>query len=206
MRGACRRVEAPGVSRGEFALFCAGIAGTFALPVGEPENRRCFEPREEANPRLAGVPGLPRQQRVEGSIPPGAGGAYCTIGGKSTLSIAREVCGGAAATIAMGSCATYGGLPAAAPNPTGALGVADAVRGVKNLTNLSACPANAANMVALISYYLTFKHWPPVDRVGKPLFAYGQSIHDACERRAHFDTGQYVEAWATRGTGPATVC
>ena len=136
---------------------------------------------------------------VEGSIPTGANGAYCTIGGKSALSIAREVCGGAAATIAMGTCATYGGLPAAAPNPTGALGVADAVPGVKNLINLSACPANAANLVALVSYFLTFKRWPPVDSVGRPLFAYGKTIHDNCERRAHFDQSQYVEAWGDAG-------
>ena len=61
---------------------------------------------------------------VEGSIPTGADGAYCTIGGRSALDIAREVCGGAAATIAIGTCAAFGGLPAAAPNPTGALGVA----------------------------------------------------------------------------------
>ena len=40
---------------------------------------------------------------VEGSIPTGANGAYCTIGGRSALQIAREVCGGAAATIAMNS-------------------------------------------------------------------------------------------------------
>ncbi|RPH64699.1 MAG: [Ni/Fe] hydrogenase small subunit, partial [Myxococcaceae bacterium] len=73
---------------------------------------------------------------VEGSIPTGADGAYCTIGGRSALDIAREVCGKAAATIAIGTCATYGGLPAAAPNPTGALGVADAVPGVKNLINM----------------------------------------------------------------------
>jgi len=136
---------------------------------------------------------------VEGSIPTGANGAYCTIGGRSALAIAREVCGGAAATIAMGTCATYGGLPAAAPNPTGALGVADAVPGVKNLINLSACPANAANLVALVSYYLTFKRWPPVDSVGRPLFAYGKTIHDNCERRAHFDQSQYVEAWGDEG-------
>ena len=132
---------------------------------------------------------------MEGSIPTGADGAYCTIGGRSALAIAREVCGRAAATIAVGTCATYGGLPAASPNPTGALGVADAVPGVKNLINLSACPANAANLVALVSYYLTFKRWPPVDGVGRPLFAYGKTIHDNCERRAHFDAGQYVEAW-----------
>ena len=136
---------------------------------------------------------------VEGSIPTGANGAYCTIGGRSALQIAREVCGGAAATIAMGTCATFGGLPAAAPNPTGALGVADAVTGVKNLVNLSACPANVENLTALIVYFLTFKRWPPLDSWRRPLFAYGKAIHDNCERRAHFDAGQYVEAWGDEG-------
>jgi hydrogenase small subunit len=132
---------------------------------------------------------------VEGAIPTGAGGAYCTIGGRSALDIAREVCGGAAATIAVGTCATFGGLPAAAPNPTAALSVADAVPGLKTLINLSACPANAENITALIVYYMTMKRWPPLDQYKRPLFAYGKLIHDACERRAHFDAGQYVEAW-----------
>jgi hydrogenase small subunit len=132
---------------------------------------------------------------VEGSIPTGADGAYCTIGGKAGLDIAREICGGAAATIAIGTCAAFGGLPAARPNPTGALSVADAVPGLKNLINMSACPANAENIAALIVYYLTLKRWPPLDRYRRPLFAYGKAIHDNCERRAHFDAGQYVEAW-----------
>ena len=132
---------------------------------------------------------------VEGSIPTGADGAYCTIGGRAALDIAREVCGGAAATIAVGTCAAFGGIPAAGPNPTGAISVADAVPGVKNLINMSACPANAENLTALIVYYMTLKRWPPLDRLRRPLFAYGKTIHDNCERRAHFDAGQYVEAW-----------
>lgn len=132
---------------------------------------------------------------VEGSIPSGADGAYCTISGRSALDIAREVCGGAAATIAVGTCAAFGGIPAARPNPTGALSVADAVPGVKNLINMSACPANAENITALIVYYMTLKHWPPLDQYRRPLFAYGKNIHDNCERRAHFDAGQYVENW-----------
>jgi hydrogenase small subunit len=136
---------------------------------------------------------------VEGSIPTGAHGAYCTIGGRSALQIAREVCGSAAATIAIGSCAAYGGLPAAAPNPTGAMSVEAAVPGVKNLINLPACPANAENLTALVVYYLTFKRWPPLDAERRPLFAYGKSIHDNCERRAHFDASQYVEAWGDEG-------
>jgi hydrogenase small subunit len=132
---------------------------------------------------------------VEGSIPSGAGGAYCTIGGRSALEIARQLCSSAAATVAVGTCAAFGGMPAARPNPTGALSVGDAVPGLKNLINLSACPANAENITALIVYYMTLKRWPPLDQYRRPLFAYGKTIHDNCERRAHFDAGQYVEAW-----------
>jgi hydrogenase small subunit len=136
---------------------------------------------------------------VEGSIPFGADGAYCTIGGRSAAQIARSVCGGALATIAIGTCAAFGGLPAAAPNPTGALGVADAVPGLKTLINLSACPANAENLTALLVHFLTYGRWPALDRFHRPLFAYGKTIHDNCERRAHFDGGQYVEAWGDAG-------
>ena len=126
---------------------------------------------------------------VEGSIPTGAGGAYCTIGGRSALEIAREVCGGAAATVAIGTCAAFGGLPAAAPNPTGALSVADAVPGLQNLVNLPACPANGENLVALIVHYLTFGRLPELDALRRPRFAYGKLIHDACEKRGHYDAG-----------------
>ena len=136
---------------------------------------------------------------IEGAIPAGAKGAYCTIGGRAALDIAREVCGGAAATIAIGTCAAFGGLPAAAPNPTGAMSVAEAVPGVKNLINLPACPANAENLTALVVHFLTFGTWPALDELNRPLFAYGKSIHDNCERRAHFDAGQYVEMWGDEG-------
>jgi hydrogenase small subunit len=132
---------------------------------------------------------------VEGSIPTGANGAYCTIGGKSALQIANEVCSNAAAVIAVGTCATFGGLPAASPNPTGALGVADAVPGIKTQINLSACPANAENLTATVVYFLTYGRWPATDALKRPLFAYGKSIHNNCERRAHYDAGQYVEQW-----------
>jgi hydrogenase small subunit len=136
---------------------------------------------------------------VEGSIPTGADGAYCCIGGESAINIARRVCGKAAATIAIGSCASYGGLPAASPNPTGALSVSEAVPGIKNLINLPACPANPENLTALIVHYLSFGRFPALDALNRPMFAYGKRIHDNCERRAHFDAGQYVEAWGDEG-------
>jgi hydrogenase small subunit len=136
---------------------------------------------------------------IEGSIPTGAGGAYCTIGGKSALQIARDVCRDAAAVISVGTCAAFGGLPAASPNPTAALSVADAVPGIRTLINLPACPVNAENLTAVITHFITFGEWPATDAFHRPLFAYGKTIHDNCERRAHFDAGQYVEHFGDAG-------
>ena len=136
---------------------------------------------------------------IEGSIPTGANGAYCTIGGRAAIDVAREVCGGALATIAVGTCAAFGGLPAAAPNPTGALSVSDAVPDIETLINLPACPVNAENLTAVIVYFLTYGRFPATDSWQRPLFAYGKSIHDNCERRAHFDAGQYANAFGDEG-------
>jgi hydrogenase small subunit len=136
---------------------------------------------------------------VEGSIPAGADGAYCTVGGQSALAIAREVCGRAAATVAMGTCAAYGGIPAAAPNPTAALSVAEAIPAVKNLICLPGCPANVENLTALVLHFLTYQRWPELDRLQRPLFAHGKMVHDSCERRAHYEAGQFVEHFDDSG-------
>ena len=135
---------------------------------------------------------------VEGAIPGADGGIYCTIGGRTALDIAREVCGAAAATIAVGACAWDGGL--VRNGPTGAMGVDEAVPGLKNLINLGGCPHNPANTAAVLTHYLTFKELPAVDQYHRPLFAYGELIHDHCERRAHFDAGRFVEEWGDEGS------
>jgi hydrogenase small subunit len=135
---------------------------------------------------------------VEGSIPAGDGGVYCCVGGDSALNIVRKVCGNAAATIAVGNCASFGGIPAAAPNPTGAISVQQAVPGA-TVINLPGCPLNADNLTATLVHYLTFGRLPAVDGLNRPLFAYGKRIHDNCERRAHFDAGQYAEAFGDDG-------
>jgi len=135
---------------------------------------------------------------VEGSVPMADNGVYCTIAGNSALNIAREVCGNAAATIAVGSCASFGGIPAAAPNPTGAVSISEAVPGATVL-NLPGCPLNAENLTATIVHFLTFGKLPATDQFGRPKFAYGKRIHDNCERRGHFDAGQYAEAFGDPG-------
>jgi len=135
---------------------------------------------------------------VEGSVPMADGGVYCTIGGKTAIQILEEAAVGAAAIINVGTCSAYGGLPKAAPNPTRAVGVASVVSGVP-IINLPGCPANADNITATLVHYLTFGSLPATDSKGRPLFAYGTRIHDACERRAHFDAGQFVLEWGDAG-------
>ena len=135
---------------------------------------------------------------VEGSIPLKDGGVYCTIAGRTALDIAREVCGNGLATIAVGACAWDGGWPAASPNPTGAVGVQEAVPGI-TLINLPGCPMNVQNLTAVVVHFLTFGALPATDPLGRPLFAYGERIHDNCERRGHYDAGRFVEEWGDEG-------
>ncbi|MDE3154625.1 MAG: hydrogenase small subunit [Acidobacteriota bacterium] len=135
---------------------------------------------------------------VEGSIPTADGGVYCTIGGRTALDIAREVCANSALNIAVGACAWDGGIPYAKPNPTGARGLQDAIPGL-NVINLGGCPHNPANTAAVLVHYLTFGQAPALDQYNRPLFAYGHIIHDQCERRAHYDAGRFVEEWDDEG-------
>jgi len=136
---------------------------------------------------------------VEGSIPTGAGGAYCTIGGRSALDIVREVTSNARATIALGTCAWDGGLAGALPNPTGATGVAGAVPGLRNLVNLPGCPANVVNLVATIVYIIAYNRLPELGDFGRPKFAYEKEIHERCERKRYYEAAQFVRAWGDEG-------
>ena len=137
---------------------------------------------------------------VEGSIPVGTGKEWCTTGtsGENFLDHLTRVAEGAAAVVAVGSCATFGGIPAAAPNPTGAVGVMDVIKG-KPIINIPACPANPTNMVGVILHYILTGQVPELDSLLRPKFAFGYRIHDNCERRAHFDAGEFVESWGDEG-------
>ncbi len=137
---------------------------------------------------------------VEGAIPTAMNGQYGTIGasGETFQEHLMRLSNDAAAVVAVGSCATFGGIPAAAPNPTGAVGVMDLVKG-KPVINIPACPANPANMVGVVLHFVLTGQVPELDSLLRPKFAFGYRIHDNCERRAHFDAGEYVEEWGDEG-------
>lgn len=135
---------------------------------------------------------------VEGSVPDGASGAYCLIGGRRAADVVREVCAGAMATIAVGSCACDGGAAAAGWNTTGAKGVKGLVGSGKYIA-LPGCPVNPVNLAAVIVHWITFADVPPADLAGRPLSAYGDLVHNKCERRPHWEFGEFATEWGDEG-------
>jgi len=129
---------------------------------------------------------------VTGSIPLNENGIYTCIAGRTAKEILLEAAEGAAAIIAVGACAHWGNIQASKPNPTGAVGVSDVVKG-KDVVNIAGCPPIAEVVTGTIVNFLTFGKLPATDSDGRPLFAYGTRIHDSCSRRAHYDAGQFVE-------------
>ena len=129
---------------------------------------------------------------TEGATPTLDGGIYCQIGGQPALEILREAAENAGAIIAMGSCASFGGVPSADPNPTGAKGT-PMVLTDKTVVTLPGCPPNPYNLLGTVLQYATYGTLPALDAKGRPLFAYGRTIHEDCPRRPHFDAGRFVK-------------
>jgi hydrogenase small subunit len=135
---------------------------------------------------------------VEGAIPEKDGGIYCQVGGKKAIDTLKRVADKAGAIIAIGSCASWGGVPSAAPNPTGATGVPQILKG-KTIVTLPGCPANPYNLLGTVLQYATFGTLPALDELGRPKFAYGRVIHEDCPRRPHFDAGRFAQAYGDEG-------
>ena len=136
---------------------------------------------------------------VEGAIPTGMNGKFLTIGAKggTGLEIAKETAKNAGVIIAVGNCASYGGIPAAEPNPTSAVGLSSVTN--RRVINIPACPANPVNVVGTLVEYILIGKAPQIDGLGRPLWAYSGRLHDNCYRRGHFEAGEYVRHWGDDG-------
>ena len=135
---------------------------------------------------------------TEGGTPMKDGGIYCKVGGKTQAELVREAAEGAAAIIAIGSCASWGGIQSADPNPTGAVGTHEVIPG-KTVINVPGCPPSPYNFLSTVLYLLTFKRPPALDQLNRPKFAYGRLIHENCERRPHFDAGRFALEFGDEG-------
>lgn len=133
---------------------------------------------------------------VDGSIPTVK--AYSTIAGISNLDMLKETAKDAAAIISVGTCAAYGGLPMARPNPTSAVPVSEVVRD-KPIVNVPGCPPIPVAITGVVAHYLTLGELPPLDALGRPLAFFGENIHDRCYRRPFYDRGLFAETFDDEG-------
>ncbi len=144
------------------------------------------------------VPGRVHRHRRGRRSRPADGGVHCTIGGRAVPGRRPRGLRRRAGHDRRRRVRLRWRDAAAAGGPTGAVGVAGVVPDGR-LINLPGCPLNVENLTATIVHYLTFKELPPTDGRGRPLFAYGGLIHNQCERRAHFEFGEFVLAWGDEG-------
>jgi hydrogenase small subunit len=135
---------------------------------------------------------------VDGSIPLDEGGAYACHAGISSLEMLKEVAQGAAAIVAVGTCASYGGIPKANPNPTGAVSVSDIIKD-KPIVNIPGCPPIPVVMTGVLAHYLTFGSLPELDDKGRPKAFFGETIHDRCYRRPFYDQGKFAKTFDDEG-------
>lgn len=142
---------------------------------------------------------------MEGAISTKDGGIYCELGerygrGITILEHLTTLGPDAMAVIAIGACATHGGVPGAAPNSTGSTGVRRvfAENDIKTpVINLPGCPPHPDWFVGTVASVLIGGLGSiEVDSEGRPVAFYGQLIHDNCQRRADFDNGKFAKKFS----------
>jgi hydrogenase small subunit len=140
---------------------------------------------------------------VDGSIPSGATAEYCVMGERDGKPITledrlEELARDALAILAVGTCASFGGIPAAAPNPSNAQPVKKVLedKGIsKPLINIPGCPPHPDWFVGTVASIL-LNGLPKAEELDdnlRPLAFYGKLIHENCPRRAYFDEGKFAK-------------
>lgn len=92
--------------------------------------------------------------------------------------------------LAVGTCASSGGISAARPNPSESVSLSTALK--RDVINLPGCPCNPAWVIGTVAHIIT-KGKPEVDNMNRPLLFYGVTIHDRCQRRSFFDNGIFAK-------------
>ena len=128
---------------------------------------------------------------VEGSIPQ-ADDRYCMVGGHSFRKIVKETAENAAAIIAVGACAAYGGIPRGTPTQGMPL---SKVLPDRTIINLPTCPVHMDHLMGTVIYFLVTQKAPSLDKLGRPLMYFGMTVHDNCRRRGHFDEDRFLTDW-----------
>ena len=137
----------------------------------------------------------------EGAVLEGWGGQALRVADKPGTEHLIEAAKNAQAVVALGSCAVNGGWMGANPNSAGALGVQKFLEKNKINTpviNVPGCPANPEWLIAVLVDVLMIGKLPVLTKENKPKQIFGQYIHDNCERRGHFENGEFVYKFGSK--------
>ncbi|HVS66728.1 MAG TPA: hydrogenase expression protein HypE [Thermoanaerobaculia bacterium] len=109
---------------------------------------------------------------------------------------------GAWGVIAIGTCATYGGIHAMAGNPTGCMGLADYLgwdfrsAGGLPIVNVPGCPVQPDNFMETLTWLLhqAAGHAPviPLDEALRPTWLFGKTVHEGCDRAGYYEQGDFA--------------
>jgi hydrogenase small subunit len=143
---------------------------------------------------------------VEGVIETGFEGKCCLTGEKEGKEVpftelTKYLGKGAAAVLALGQCGSYGGIPAAEPNPTNAKGVMAffEIERIKTpVINIPGCPPHPDWMVGTIAHVLMFGI-PELDGDGRPKLFYSTLVHDNCPYRSYYDRQKFAKFFGDEG-------
>lgn len=122
---------------------------------------------------------------VEGGVPTAFGGRVCwawTYNGVDVTfqQAVTDLASRAATILAIGTCASFGGVPAVGVNPAQVKSVS-AITG-KTTINIAGCPAHPDWIVYVVSQILAGKDIP-VDGNGRPTALYGETVRDHCPNK-----------------------
>ncbi len=146
---------------------------------------------------------------VDGATATAADGFYCSIGETEAgepitgYSLIRDLAGDAAAVLAIGTCSSFGGIPAASPNPTGCVSVG-ALLGREGIptpvVSIPGCPPHPDWIVGTVATVLLGGvEALNLDEHGRPAAFFGPLIHDNCTYRGHYDRGDFAEHFGDHG-------
>lgn len=143
---------------------------------------------------------------AEGSLPTWAPGEERRR--ISTAEWVRRLAPGAAAIIAIGTCATWGGIPAADGNPTGAMSVMDFVgknyRSAYGLPviNVPGCAPLGDNFTETVALLLLFLNkqapLPEFDALGRPAWLFSETVHRHCPRAGYYEEGTFADEFGDK--------
>ncbi|QDR79328.1 hydrogenase small subunit [Sporomusa termitida] len=135
---------------------------------------------------------------AEGAVPAGDQGYFCSVGGVPYGEILKAAAKQAAAVLAIGSCAVWGGIQAARPNPTQAAATQQVITN-KPVVKIPGCPPIPEVIAGVVLHYSLFGQLPALDSQGRPTRFFGKTVHAGCSRKSFFEAGQFAEYYGDKG-------